>query len=428
MTGGVGNGAAYYDNYVYFSKNTTIARYGPLNGTKGFNGDYWAGTLSLTQLTNLTGTYPRETNNTVEFPTHILHRHSDGRLYIADVVDNQGTLHYIKTTKTTVEGDTNDGSTYNILQFGYGLKPIAMESYGDQLVIALWEGPRGNTQGQRAKLVFWDTVSTRINQILWVEFPDSLISALKNINGTLYIISGRDLQTGFRVSRYIGGYSVEEVAYMDRRNVSLPLPCGVDGNANRLIFAASTDFSNDDPNIQVASIYSLGLQKHISDGVFNVMSCTQSVYSIGYSTRLLPGTIGADTMVLGWSDGSVHGMDTQTGNYTANRSLAPQFWLSQYYRIGQPFKVTKLRIPVDRAISTNHSFTIKVIVDDSTTYTLTSASSTNDNGKFNVVRRSDSSGNPILGQNNFYLQLGWTGSSLIGVTFPITIEYELIDD
>src|SRR3990167_10378946 len=24
MTGGVGNGAAYYDNYVYFSKNTTI--------------------------------------------------------------------------------------------------------------------------------------------------------------------------------------------------------------------------------------------------------------------------------------------------------------------------------------------------------------------------------------------------------------------
>src|SRR3990167_8605250 len=27
-----GNGLAYYDNYVYFAKNTTIARYGPLDG------------------------------------------------------------------------------------------------------------------------------------------------------------------------------------------------------------------------------------------------------------------------------------------------------------------------------------------------------------------------------------------------------------
>lgn len=49
-----GNGAAYYDNYIYLSKNTTVARYGPMNGTPAFDGDYWGTTLSKTQLTNTT--------------------------------------------------------------------------------------------------------------------------------------------------------------------------------------------------------------------------------------------------------------------------------------------------------------------------------------------------------------------------------------
>lgn len=51
-----GNGCDYFDNYMYFARDTTIARYGPLNGTPTFIDDYWAGTLGLTALSNTT--YP----------------------------------------------------------------------------------------------------------------------------------------------------------------------------------------------------------------------------------------------------------------------------------------------------------------------------------------------------------------------------------
>ena len=47
-----GNGMAYYDNYIYFARDTTVARYGPLDGTPAFTDDYWVGTLGLTALTD----------------------------------------------------------------------------------------------------------------------------------------------------------------------------------------------------------------------------------------------------------------------------------------------------------------------------------------------------------------------------------------
>jgi len=40
-----------------------------------------------------------------------------------------------------------------------------------------------------ALIAFWDGESLDINSMIWVEFPDSLITALKNVNGVLYIFS-----------------------------------------------------------------------------------------------------------------------------------------------------------------------------------------------------------------------------------------------
>ncbi len=51
-----GNGSDYYDNYMFFARDTTIARYGPLNGTPTFIDDFWVGVLGLTALSNTT--YP----------------------------------------------------------------------------------------------------------------------------------------------------------------------------------------------------------------------------------------------------------------------------------------------------------------------------------------------------------------------------------
>ena len=430
--GATGNGAAYYDNYVYFARSTTIARYGPLDGTAVFTDDYWVGTLGLTALSNTT--YPVDFDFTTTYPNHVMHRHSDGKLYVADIVDNKGTIHYVSTTKTTVEGDTDNGSTYNKVQVGYGLWPMAMESYGDLLVIAFIELKKasGNrtVKGPRAKIAFWDTTSTNVNQITWVEFPDQMITALKNVNGVLYVVSGNQYTEGFRVSRYVGGYTFESVAFFE---TGQPSPAGaVDGIGEQLFFGSFTYI----PEV-AGCVYSLGLRRPgLSNGLFNIAS-VYGVDSDGNQTEdgVFVTALNAGGMdqgaflytdpVIGYARavgfGGVGHVSTQSGK-------SPSTWWSQVYKVGQPFKITKIRIPLANAASTNVSIVPKLYTDDfggsGSEYTLrTIGGANNDNASIAVIRPTEATG-----AHSFWLELRWTGTTLCTVSLPITIEYELIDD
>src|SRR3990167_2889381 len=424
-----GDGAAYYDNYIYFACSTTIARYGPLDGTPAFTDDYWVTTLSKTRLTDNT-LYPSDKLNGVDYPRHVLHRHSDGKLYIADVVDNKGTIHYIATTKTTVEGDTDNGSTYNKVQVGYGLWPTAMESYGSDLVVAFCEGTNNGTTSSdiiksRAKLAFWDTTSTNVNKIIWVEFPDQLITALKNINGVLYAVSGNLGSYGFRISRFVGGYTFEDIYYSE--DGQPPFPGAIDGTGDRVLFGTLINSPESS-----GGVMSWGLQKStLGRGIFNVIRSTgNSAGQVNITSLALvqSSDLGNSTPVIGWTTGSNgvgnNGLDTSTGG---SYNSAPSVWWSQMYRIGQPFKITKIRIPLAQAIAVNMTVIPKIYTDDGngTTYTLTTINNTNyPNSERNIVYRLEN----VTAQHNFWLELRWTGSALCAVGLPITIEYELIDD
>lgn len=428
LSNGQGNGAEYYDNYIYVSKNTTVARYGPLNGTPTLNGDYWGTTLSKTALTDTT--YPTHQNlvTGIPLPNHILKRHSDGKLYIADVVGNQGYLHYIATSKTTVEGDTDNGSTYSKLAFGYGLWPTAIESYGQYLAIALYEGPSSGNVSGKAKLAIWDTTSQNFNQILWTELPDTLITALKNENGVLYMTScslalgASQPFPGFRVSQYVGGYTIKELGYFV--NGYAPYPGGIDGSADRLLFgsASAVPYSS-------GCVYSLGLQSSaLGRGMFAIMQTKQGISMVTSLTIDTDASLNRHLPLVGYASliGGV-GIDrSPTGSYAYDNALNPQVFQSQAYRIGQPFKITKIRIPLAQSMAANMIVTPKVYTDDGagTTYTLTTINNTNYPGKRNIVIRPKN----LTGEHNFFLELKWTGSALCTVGLPITIEYELIDD
>lgn len=419
-----GNGCEYYDNYMYFARDTTIARYGPLNGTPTFTDDYWVGVLGKTVLSDTE--YPKtRLATTVDYPNHILHRHSDGRLYIIDVVDNRGTIHYISTTKTTVEGDTDNGSTYDALDFGYGLWPTAIESYGNYLVIALYEGTTtdDSTRQTVAKIAFWDTTSTNANQITWVEYPDQLVSAIKNVNGVLYLTSSNGYSSGFRVVRYIGGSSFEEVAMFEHGTT--PFAGAVDGSGERLVFGTATTYP-----VSVGAVYSYGLRR---SGLGQGLHCIGRTPTIGAQTitalKLNQGSLVFDNMTIGWrgntstNQGSGVGL-VGTGVYS---SSWPSIWHSAFFRIGQPFKITKIRIPLLSPLSTltDRSVIPKLYMDDeSTTYTLNTLNPTNYPNKKTVTIRPENA----TGENGFFLELKWTGSVLCVVSLPITIEYELIDD
>lgn len=418
LSNATGNGMEYYDNYLYFAKNTTVARYGPLNGSPKFDADYWVTTLSKTALVHTP--YPTNSANSLAYPNHVMKRHSDGRLYFCDVVGNRGVLHYIATKNTTVEGDTDDSSTYNKLQFGCGLWPTALESYGSDLVIALFESDISTTTSQKnAKIGFWDTLSTNFNQIVWVEFPDSIISAMKNINGVLYVISGDVNRAGFRVSQYVGGYTFKEVIYFDTG--ASPFPGGVDGRSNQLVFASNTQFPETAP-----CIYSIGLSKSkLGQGVFNIMRGTSTdpnVTGTAIAFSEVPTNENNRVPLFGWGRPGVVGIDGQGSVY----NNAPSVWWSQMFRIGQNFKITKIRILLAQSIAANMTLIPTVYVDESSSGTaLTTINSTNyPNGEKNIVLRPIN----LTGQHSFWLELRWTGSALCTVALPITIEYEPLND
>lgn len=415
-----GNGLTYYDNFLYASRATTVARFGPLDGAAAqtWSDAYWTSAVGGQTLTNTT--YPIGTGNSITLPNHPLLRHSDGKLYIADVVDNQGTLHSLKTTKSTYEGDIYESFANNVLDFPTGYWPTAMASYGTDIAVALYEGNTTNTFRQRrAKLSFWDTVNPNTyDKIIDVEFPDPLITALLNSNGILYTFSGQVGLRGTRICRFVGGYSFEQVAFIEE--AFPPLQGAVDGFLNRIILGSRiTNYTS-----RGGVVFSVGSKKSaITNEVFSVMGCSgadnaAAVTSVGFFEQ-----VGETNrrMITGWnisgsSGTAFNGLDKQGTASTA-------YFTSQKYHLGQNFKVTKIRIPLTDVPSAN-SITPTIYVDNMTTGTaLTAINSTNFANKRLITYRP----NALTGEHTLQIELKWEDASDV-VSLPITIEGEFVTD
>lgn len=425
LSSGGGNGLEYYDNYMYAAKNGDIARYGPLNGVAVFNPTFWTVTCGLAALTNTT--YPTDFNLSLQYPNHVMHRHSDGKLYVADVSGNQCVIHYVKTSKTTVEGDTNNGSTYAALTLGYGLWPTDIETYGSNIAIALIEGDIQNIRQARAKVAIWDTISTNFNSITWCEFPDSILTALRNANGSLYAFSGNYHSAGFRISKYVGGGTFQEIWYQETGEP--PFAGAVDAILNRVLAGTYTTIPE-----SAACLFSVGLQKAaLGQGFFNTMRSTAP--AIGAVTSVCVANndeLGFYVPIIGWRGDGQYGIDKQGTQY----GNSPQVFWSELQRIGQPFELKRIRIPFFGAIPAGVTVTPKFYFDNGqssiTLPAITSANfgsaAENGFGRVASVKINASGTSPNRGQNNFWLELRWTGTALATVELPIIIEYDPIPD
>ena len=407
-----GNGMAYYDNYIYLAKNTDIARYGRMDGSPSITQSYWVGSLSKAALVDKT--YP--SINGVEMPNHPMHRHTDDKLYIADVLSsNKGCLHFIKTKKTTNEGDTNDGSSADALDFDYGEYPTAIETYGGDLAVALIEGTNTTIKQKPAKLSFWDTSSTSFSKITSVEFPDPLITALKNVNGILYVFSGY-ATGGCRVSVFAGGYNFQEIAWFP--DVFPPLSSGaVDHILNRIIFGTNTKTPE-----ASASVFALGnKEKNLYGGIHNILRTTSAganpIITCAKYVQQSSGKIVQP--IAGWIDDSNKGIDKISETY-GNYNI----WQSELYRVGRKFQIKKLTIPLVQAVAANMALKVKVVSNDGDdTKTIQTINNTNyPNSEKLIELYPDGEF-----KNNFFLQFEWENTALLTVSLPISIELEIYE-
>lgn len=238
VSGNVAQGAAYYNNYIYIMTGTNVSRYGPLDGSPSLTDSVWTGATLGTQTALTNTTYPN-TLLSIGYLNHFGIVHVDNALYFLDFKAAVGLVHKIKTKKVTAEGDTDDGSAYGVLDLPFNYLPLALSSYGNDLVVSASFTTSGTILQGKSALFFWNPADTIPSFYRKVDLPDAICSALKYNNGTLYGLSG-DINGGYRLFRYVGGDSIESLKIIEEGNP--PLQGAIDCVANRVIWAADTTY------------------------------------------------------------------------------------------------------------------------------------------------------------------------------------------
>lgn len=408
-TSGAGNGMAYYNNFNYLATPTNIAMYGPLDGTPAIIQNAWT-TATLGSQTALgNATYPEIRG--VKIPNHPMKAHGNNQLYVGDVINGQGVIHAIKTTKGSVEGDTNDGSQYNVLDLPSGWWPTCIESWGTWIAIGAIQTTDADVNQGQSAIFLWDTIDETTFQKGPILLPDPLVTAIKNIGGNLYIWSG-NAQNGVRISAYVGGEAVQEIVYMEEGVP--PFMGAVDALGNRINWGGFTSYP-----VASASVFAFGSKRaDLPKGLHNVAKSTsaganQNVTAIRYvqqDSNIKP------KVIVGWRDDSGVGID----KLSATATYASVF-RSEVFNVGKSFAINSIRIPFGAALVDNMELTVKIYTDDeSKSKTLTVINNANYPGaryvNFDNIEMQETNGN-----NNFFIELLWGGTVELPVLLPIEI-------
>mgnify|MGYP001583113209 CR=1 FL=1 len=435
-TSGAGNGMAYYNNYVYLATPTNVSRYGPLDGTPTLTNTVWTGTTLGSQAALADALYP--TQRGVTLPNHPMHVHIDNKLYVGDTVTaanankGRGVIHWIRTTRTTDEGDTNDGSTYGAFYLPFGYTPTDIESWGTDVVVAAI--PNTDSVAGRfsnAKLFFWDAINAPTLPYKVVELQDPLVTALLNHNGNLYLWTGSygsgiasDSVGGVRLSVYQGGYTIKQLTFQEEGLP--PIPGGVAASGNRIIWTGYTSYPEDQICLWAYGYKDGNLPAVLHNIVTGSATASGTTWTSTAVAVVEQVSFGADPRLwMGWKDGAVtqdFGIDRI--NATANVAR-PAVYRSLIYSMKQPFRINKLSLPLGAAVAADMTLIPTILTDDlSASTALTTINSTNYAASERRVVMFPS----VFGTNNFCLQLRWSGTAILPVNLPIIIEGETLND
>ena len=417
-----GNGMAYYNNYIYVFRNTDVDRYGPLNNSPAYATGVWTGATlgSQTALTNTT--YPTMRDSVV-LPNHVAFVHSDNALYFCDFVNGQGILHKIKTSKVTDEGDTDDGSSYNVLDLPFGLMPTAITNVGTSLVVAAIQTSDTDLVQGSSRLFIWNAIASSFS----TEIPitDPIISAVHNANGFVYVFSGGLGDNGYRIG-YIAGASTVKGIYTSTDGHS-PLPGAVDasgdkfywGTIKKVMTTTSPEYygvvmsaNSKNPNLP------LGIQTPAKAS----LTATSSNGCIASVKIVQQASLSIQKPIFGWKSASVYGADKITTTYSTAIFHAPTI------QVGRRFKIKRIRVNFGAAVAANMTLTAKIFLDNFTSSSLGSSRTINSANYANEELFVEWKDVDITGNNNFVLELRWSGTALLPVLMPIVIDVDPILD
>ena len=421
--GGTASSAFYYNNYIYIlgtgASTDDVSRYGPLNNSPTLADNVWKGATlgSQTALTNTT--YP--TLRSVSIPNHVGTVHGDGTAYFTDFKDGQGLIHKISTIKGTDEGDTNGTvvpSLYNALDLPFGFYPTDIESYGTSLLITGISTTDTTINQGRASFILWDPTDTISFYLGPVLLPDPLCTAALNANGIMYLFSG-NASNGVRVSKYLGGESVSDIAYLEEGMP--PFAPAVDALGNRIVWGGFTSYPTTG-----SAVWAYGSKdnrlpagiQHIAKGSgAGTTPIVTALKFVQQSSNVTP------KVVLASRDGT----GSQIDQYSTTATLTSRMrWM---FNVGGGFEIHKLKLRFAGAVATNTSITPTLYFDDySSSVALTAVNTTNYTASQRKIIYRGAEMKNCRGKNNFALELAWGSSNPLPVAFPIEIEIDVKDD
>lgn len=217
--------------------------------------------------------------------------------------------------------------------------------------------------------------------------------------------------------RYVGGSSFEEVF---AQTVGSAPPAGaVDSGSNMLAFGSTIST----PGGSNGTVFALGINHRIyGNGIFSIHSTIGSeaptaiklIKNYLYSTYRDRPVVATDGFRLEFPSGY--------GNAFNN-------WYSQVYRIGNPGKILKVRIPLLEPLAANMDIDVFIHNDNSVDGSSIQIGEINTSkypvGTQSIVLRP----NNLTFDNSFVLHLRWnTGAStLCTVALPLVVDYELLN-
>lgn len=472
---GVAYGAFYQNDYIYICYATDIARYGKLsltptgdykgtwdassndpelaNGT-GTSGDYYfvqtggtvnfgAGNITFVQgnyvsyngsiwskvdmsmttgvwtgatlgsQTALTDTTYPSLLGTGQYPKHATFNHADNKTYVLDYKDSQGMVHYVKTDKDGAD----DNSTYNALDLPFNMKPTCGCSYATDVAIGAIQTTDDSVIQGKSAVYLWDTVDTSFYR----EVPISgVLTALQFKGGKLYAITGSVSGKGGHILyQYDGSLDFVPLKYIPEGYP--PTAYAIDYVKERLMWGS---FVSEPENACVVYAYG-GLSGNAVHSIFK--SNLTHTATDGMVTALkwvLQGNFATPTILTGGKNSTEFEYKLEKTSATYGTS----YFSSKIFNLGQAFTIKEVTIPLATTLADNMTITAKLYIDEgSTTSTLRTINSTNFpdtkiNRNIKLIPSTNASG-----QNNFYLELKWSGTALCPVSLPINFLVEIED-
>ena len=116
---------------------------------------------------------------------------------------------------------------------------------------------------------------------------------------------------------------------------------------------------------------------------------------------------------------ATYGLDKISTTYDTS------YFVDEMIRVGRPFKVARVIIPLAQAITSSMSIVVKIFLDDgSSNVTIGTINNTN----FQSKRSAEFRPQACQGVSNFYIQLEINSTALSVIGLPLVTEVEIITE